>query len=191
MPEPTYIGQCTPAAREMLLDFLDAARGDVASTVAKLDEADLERSLLPTGWTPLQLLVHLAFMERRWIVWGFLGEAVNSPHGDRGDDVLGSFVTPQGWGVDEAIAVLEAQGRRTRDAVDGQDLDTPAALGGRFTTEGEAPSLGWILLHVLGEYTRHQGQLDVAVELLEAAHERYDEVPDADYDEGRTGRADT
>jgi hypothetical protein len=44
-----------------------------------------------------------------------------------------------------------------------------AATGGWFATPEEAPTLGWILLHVLGEYVQHAGHLDIAVELLSSS----------------------
>ena len=42
-------------------------------------------------------------------------------------------------------------------------MDDVATLGGRFTEE--QPTLIWICFHVLQEYARHLGHLDVAVEL--------------------------
>jgi hypothetical protein len=39
-----------------------------------------------------------------------------------------------------------------------------AATGGRFSGD-EAPDLRWICFHVLQEYARHAGHLDIVVEL--------------------------
>jgi hypothetical protein len=38
-------------------------------------------------------------------------------------------------------------------------------VGGRFTSPDQAPTLVRILFHLLQEYARHLGQLDVVVEL--------------------------
>jgi Protein of unknown function (DUF664) len=56
-------------------DVHPAGVGDAvqASGGAKLDglpPAELRASRLPSGWTPLQLLKHRTFVERRWLVWG-------------------------------------------------------------------------------------------------------------------------
>ena len=59
----------------MVLDKLDG-----------LDDAELHASKLPSGWAPLELLQHLVFVERRWLVWGFLGRQMAEPWGDRRDD---------------------------------------------------------------------------------------------------------
>ena len=37
-------------------------------------------------------------------------------------------------------------------------------MGGRFTSE--PPTLEWICFHVLAEYARHAGHLDITVELM-------------------------
>ncbi len=62
--------------------YLDWYRETVIAKVAALDAVDRRTSRLPSGWTPLEMLTHLAHMERRWLVWGFLGEDVEDPWGD-------------------------------------------------------------------------------------------------------------
>ena len=46
-------------------------------------------------------------------------------------------------------------------------LTETAAVGGRFTDEASAPQLQWILLHLIQEYARHTGHLDIARELVD------------------------
>lgn len=46
-------------------------------------------------------------------------------------------------------------------------LTDKARLGGRFKTPDQAPSLGRILFHLLQEYTRHVGHLDIARQLID------------------------
>lgn len=54
--------------------FLDYYRSVIARKIGGLTEAELRTSRLPSGWTPLELLKHLVYMERRWLRWGFLAE---------------------------------------------------------------------------------------------------------------------
>src|SRR5512138_1790376 len=68
--------------RALFLTYLDFYRETVANKVSGLSESDLRSTRLPSGWSPLELVKHLVFMERRWLVWGFLGEAVSDPWGD-------------------------------------------------------------------------------------------------------------
>ena len=73
---------------------------------------------------------------------------------------------PGGRGYLELSARKAAQAARTRTIVEAADLSDRGALGGWFTAPEEAPPLGWILLHVLGEYGTHQGHLDIVAELV-------------------------
>ena len=57
--------------------------------------------------------------------------------------------------------------RRSRELTAGASLTDVARLGGRFTDAGQAPPLGRILFHLLQEYARHLGHLDVARELVD------------------------
>src|SRR6266540_208354 len=93
---------------EVILGLLDFYRDVVAAKLDGLSEEELRGSRLPSGWSPIELLKHLVYMEQRWLVWGFTGE---------------------------------------RD---------PAS-----------PALSWILLHVLQEYARHAGHLDIVRELAD------------------------
>jgi uncharacterized damage-inducible protein DinB len=56
-----------------------------ATLLAKLDGLSAEQltgSIVPSGWSPLGLLKHLVFVERRWMQWGFEGEQLADPWGD-------------------------------------------------------------------------------------------------------------
>lgn len=64
---------------------------------------------------------------------------------------------------------LHREGRRTREIVLSHELTDLAATGGRFGTEQDTPQLQWILLHVLQEYARHAGHLDIARELADGS----------------------
>lgn len=150
--------------RALFLTYLDFYRETVANKVSGLSESDLRSTRLPSGWSPLELVKHLVFMERRWLVWGFLGEPVTDPWGDESEDR---------WhvGPDEDSAQLVAElrrgGARTREVVEGAELSTPGRTGGRFPAGDQSPSLVAILFHVLQEYARHVGHLDVARELID------------------------
>ena len=61
------------------------------------------------------------------------------------------------------VGLLRATGERTRSVLAGHRLDEVAAVGGRF--DENPPTLAWICFHVLQEYARHVGHLDIAAEL--------------------------
>jgi Protein of unknown function (DUF664) len=156
----------TPDLRGLLLDYLDYFRGVVAAKLDGLPRADLTRSRVPSGWTPSGLVHHLVNVERRWLVWGFLGEQVADPWRDADED--GGWVTLHA-SVAELRLMLEEAAARTRAIVEDHQLTDVARPGGRFADVASAPQLHWILLHLLQEYARHVGHLDIARELADGS----------------------
>lgn len=151
---------------EQVLAFLDFHRGVAAAKLSGLSDDALHRSVVPSAWTPADLVNHLIQMERRWVQWGFLAEDVGDPWGDREDDDSWVHTTAD---ASTLVARLHDVGARTRHVVATHDLAERAGVGGRFATVAEAPQLQWILLHVLQEYARHVGHLDIARELIDGA----------------------
>ena len=159
-PEPAS----TADLRGLLLDYLDFFRGVVAAKLDGLSAAELTGSRVPSGWTPAGLVNHLVNVERRWLVWGFLAERVEDPWRDASDD--GGWVT-LGVPIAELRSMLAEAAARTREIVEAHQLTDVASVGGRFTDQASAPQLQWILLHLLQEYARHAGHLDIARELVD------------------------
>ena len=56
---------------------------------------------------------------------------------------------------------------RTEAVASKAELTERARLGGRFSSD--PPTLGWILTHLLQEYARHVGHLDVVRELMDGS----------------------
>ncbi len=157
-PEPTE-----PAASrsDVLVGYLDYFRARLIEIVRALPDGEARRSRLPSGWTPLELAVHLTWVELRWLEWGFLGRPVPDPWGDHRDD---RWHVPAQAGVDDVLAALAARGEASRSIVAAHDLTDVGAPGPRW--DGAPPAtLERILLHLLQEYARHVGHLDIVAEL--------------------------
>ena len=150
--------------REILLQQLSFYRATLLSKLDGLGAEQRTGSILPSGWSPLGLLKHLVFVERRWMQWGFEAEQVADPWGDHDPDSEGWLVTPQDSVVDLTAKMGEIAAR-TEAAASQAELTERARLGGRFSSD--PPTLGWILAHLLQEYARHVGHLDVVRELLD------------------------
>ena len=164
LPEPA---KQTSDTKTLFLDYLDYYRATVAAKLEGLTEAEMRSSRLPSGWAPLELVKHLVFMEQRWLRWGFAAEQVPEPWGD--NDEEGRWYVDRDQSAEGLLAALAEGGRRTRDIVERAALDARSAIGGRFRSPQEAPALVWILFHVLQEYARHAGHLDIARELADGA----------------------
>lgn len=151
---------------ELLLGYLDFYRDSVRRKVSGMAEPELRGSRLPSGWTPLELASHLAYMERRWMQWGFAGDAVAEPWGDD-DPVTGRWRVAPERSLADVLEQLRLTGVQTRATVATARLADRARTGGRFPADSRTPTLSWILFHVMSEYARHLGHLDVARELAD------------------------
>lgn len=157
-PAPTLAASGRP---EVFLRYLDYFRESVLAKVSVLTDEDLRRSRLPSGWTPAELLKHLRHVELRWIEWGFEGRDIGEPWADRRGDRW--YVAPE-ESRDDLLTALRGQGRHTRVVVESHDLATLGAPGPRW--EGaDPPPLERVLFHLMQEYARHLGHLDIVVEL--------------------------
>lgn len=157
-PEPT---EPASSLSEVVLRYLAYFRDGVGRRLEAMTEDEARRSRVPSGWTPLQLVRHLEHMERRWFVWGFEGQAVDEPYGD---EVDGRWAVPDGLGVAEVLASWRRQAALSDAVVRRHALDEVGQPGERW--EGRPPAtLERVLLHVVQEYARHLGHLDIVAEL--------------------------
>ena len=153
----------TPIASrgEVFLGYLDYFRSVLVTKLEALPEPELRRSRLPSGWTPIELLKHLIQVEKRWLEWGFEGQAVADPWADQRD---GRWYVAPDESLAELLAVLAAQAERSRAVILRHDLAEIGQPGERW--DGADPaSLERILFHLLQEYARHVGHLDVVCEI--------------------------
>lgn len=149
--------------------YLDWTRSELVRGVLDLSADDQRTARVPSGWTPLELLSHVLHMEQRWFVWGFLGEPVDDPWGDWtvdepwDEDADGRWQVGDDVRAEELAERLRGIGERTRAVLREFPLTATASPGGRFSED--PPTLEWICFHVLAEYARHAGHLDIVVEL--------------------------
>ena len=151
-------------ARELLLGYLEWYRKALMRKISGLSDDQLRMPVEPLGWSPLGLVQHLGWVERRWMRWGFAAEDVVAyPSG--GDAT--EWTVAAGTSTAEVLAAYHAEVAAANSLATAAALADKARLGGRFKTPGQAPSLGRILFHLLQEYARHVGHLDVARELID------------------------
>ena len=167
--EPAAVG---PAGAARWAGYLEWLREEVIGAVLALGPEEQRHARVPSGWSPLEMLSHLLHMERRWIVWGFLGEPVADPWGDWNvvdPGLAGGGGAAARWAVgaddtaEDLAERLRALGERTRGVLLAEPPEAHARVGGRFPEA--PPTLEWICFHVLVEYARHAGHLDISTEL--------------------------
>jgi len=164
IPEPEPFPEPMTPARsraEVFSRYLDYFRSRLAGKLRELPAAELRRSRLPSGWTPLELVKHLRYVELRWLEWGFEGRDVGNPWADRDGDR---------WhvGADETLTSLlddlRDQAGRSRAIIESHDLSEVGQPSDRWDG-GDPPTLERVLFHLLQEYARHLGHLDIVVEI--------------------------
>jgi uncharacterized damage-inducible protein DinB len=152
--------------QQLLLHVLRRQREHVLAAVEGLDTHDLRRPVLPSGWSCLGLLNHLALDDEL-----FWFQAVIA--GDQGvvDEVLSS--ADNAWSVSADDSPEEVL-RRYRENIESADavittrsLDAAPAWWPDFFGTWRLQSVREILLHVITETATHAGHLDAARELID------------------------
>ena len=157
-PAPTGPAQ---TRSEVFTRYLDYFRSQLITKISALPPGAQRTSSLPSGWTPVELLRHLTYVERRWLEWGFEGRGVGDPWGDRRDDRW--YVAP-GETLAGLTDAARAQAERSAAVIARHDLEEVGQPGERWA--GAPPAtLERVLFHLLQEYARHVGHLDIVCEL--------------------------
>ena len=147
-----------------LLASLDAQRRHVLGILEGLSEEDLRRPVLPSGWTCLGLVRHLALdVERFWFRGVVDGQPIDLDGAD--DDV---------WqvGPDEPADSVFDLYRNEIEQANAIIAATPPDAAPTWWPEELFPNfrmndLREIVLHVITETACHAGHLDAARELID------------------------
>ncbi|MFL6172941.1 MAG: DUF664 domain-containing protein [Marmoricola sp.] len=154
--------------RTNLLDSLNATRRHVLGILDGLDEDALHRSVLPSGWSPVELVQHLALdVERFWFRQVMAGSPTAEHLPGSLEDLENAWKVPPGT---NAAAVIDGY-RREIELADAAiaDLTLDAAPGWwpDFFGDHRMHSLEEVVLHVIVETAAHAGHLDTVRELID------------------------
>jgi Protein of unknown function (DUF664) len=146
--------------------FLDAQRAAVLAIVDGLDDQGLRTPVLPSGWTPLGLIVHLGHAERHWFQQVATGSAPALPWpAEASDDEDAAFASAHPTA--QVFAFYRDQCRQSNAVLASRPLSSPPAGKHNGEMEDDITDLRWIVLHMIEETARHAGHLDAARELLD------------------------
>ena len=120
---------------EVFLGYLDYFRSRLVSKLEALPAGELRRSRLPSGWTPIELLKHVAYDELRWLEWRFEGRSAGDPWADNRD---GRWYVAGEETLQELVAALHAQAARSRAVVESHDLADVGQPGEGWSADGSA-----------------------------------------------------
>lgn len=151
------------AEARALLASLRSQRSHVLGVLEGLPDEALRRVVLPSGWTPLGLVQHLALdVERFWFRAVVAGEPVDLVSGDD------AWRVPPGLPAADVLALYRDEAGRADEIIAARALDAEPAWWPSEVFPGLAPQeLRGTVLHVITETACHAGHLDAARELLD------------------------
>ncbi len=146
-----------------LLASLDHQRDHVLGALEGLNDADLRRPLLPSGWTCLGLVQHLALdVERFWFRAVVAGETVELLSGDEAWQVTADVT------AEDVFNRYRDEIRRANRVIADTALDAdPAWWPQDLFGDWPPRNLRRTMLHVITETACHAGHLDAARELID------------------------
>jgi uncharacterized damage-inducible protein DinB len=154
-------GPLTGDDRPILEGFLNWQRATLLNVCAGLDGGQLAARPIPSsGLSLLGLIRHLAKVERTW----FRQRAAGQPVEPMYDPALGrgaDFDRARASEAEADVARLQAEWRLADEAVAGLEFtDT-------FDVDGELFSLRMVYVHMIYEYSRHNGHADLLRESID------------------------
>ena len=157
--------ETTVDEKTVLLAYLDAQRAHGLGILEGLSEDDLRRSVLPSGWTPVGLVNHLALDDERfWFQAVVAGEAavIDGLAGESDAWQVGPDV-PAG----EILDAYRREIERANAIIAATPLDAPPAWWPDFFGQWRLDDLRDVILHMIVETACHAGHLDAARELID------------------------
>jgi uncharacterized damage-inducible protein DinB len=165
-PEPPLAGDEIGTLR----GFLDLQRATFAWKCAGLDSKGLQTSVASSTMTLGGMMKHLALVEESWF-----GERLRD-RDDRPPWNVIDWKSDPDWewrsAADDSPEQLHAQWDESVAYANAM-LDEALSEGGveqlarRKLSDGCAPSLRWILCHMIEEYARHNGHADLIREAID------------------------
>jgi hypothetical protein len=155
------------AERAALTAFLQAQRRSVLAIVEGLGDDSVREVVVPSGWTPLGMIEHLAHAERFWFQQVLTGRADPLPWPPPGndDDEGGPFVT--GHQREEVLAFYRKQCGVSDEVLSRTALTASPSGDVLPDLADEIHDARDIILHMIEETARHAGHLDLARELID------------------------
>ncbi|MDQ1692046.1 MAG: hypothetical protein QOD87_2154 [Pseudonocardiales bacterium] len=165
-PEPPLAADETAT----LLGFLEYQRATLAWKCAGLDAAGLRARVAASSMTLGGMLKHLAYVEDLWCSRWLHGRDRRPPWDtvDWDADPDWEWHSAAEDSPEQLHALWQDAVARSRTLVAEALADGGLErLAQRTWPEGEAPSLRWIVVHLIEEYARHNGHADLLRESVD------------------------
>ncbi|MGH3170974.1 MAG: DUF664 domain-containing protein, partial [Trebonia sp.] len=147
---------------EALMLALNQQREHIIGALEGLSEDDMRRAVLPSGWTPLGLVRHLAMdVERFWFRAAVAGEKVELCDGAEAWEI------PPGMSGPAVIDFYRGEIAAADAIIAATPIDAMPKWWPDVFTDFPARPLRRVVLHVITETATHAGHMDAARELID------------------------
>jgi uncharacterized damage-inducible protein DinB len=147
----------------LLRGYLQGQRRHVLAAFDGLSDEDMHRAVLPSGWSGVQLLHHLALDDERFWVRAMIGGDVDARDG----------LSDNAWAVPDGLSVSDVRELYLRETQLSDAVLTEVDLGGAPAWWPDFMGKQWmqsnrdVLLHVIVETAAHAGHADAVRELID------------------------
>ena len=153
-----------------LLGFLEFQRATLAWKCSGVDASGMRATVGVSTMTLGGLLKHLAYVESDWFSRWLHGRHPVPPWDtvDWSSDPDWEWRSAADDSPEELLALWRDAVEQSRSLVESALADGgPARPAQRTGSDGRAPSLRWILVHMIEEYARHNGHADLLRESID------------------------
>jgi hypothetical protein len=163
-PEPPWAGD----EKSTLIGFLEFHRATLRWKCAGLTPDQLiQRSAPPSTLRLLGLVRHLVEVESGWLSQRFDGQPEYSEYSsEQNPDGELDVTEADEESVAATWARYDLEVARSRAIIDAAGLNDLAA---RPMSDGNRPTMRWILVHLIEEYARHNGHADLLRQAIDGA----------------------
>jgi hypothetical protein len=153
--------------RDALFEFLNDQRDHAVGILEDLSEEQLHRAVLPSGWSPLGMVRHLAIdVEHYWfrcIIGGEpLGWFAENGYGDSASWKVGETELAA-----DGLALYRREIEKANEVIAATPLGMAPRQRDEWWGDWEVPDFRFVMLHVIAETACHAGHLDAARELID------------------------
>jgi hypothetical protein len=151
--------------KHALLACLEFQRAHVVGILAGLSEEELRREVLPSGWSALGLVQHLALeVERFWFRRVLAGETITA---DSQGEETSAWLVAADTTPEEIFDLYGREIERANAIIESTAIDAAPAWWPDYFDGWRLDDLRGILLHVIPETATHAGHLDAVRELID------------------------
>ncbi|MEZ5376786.1 MAG: DinB family protein [Acidimicrobiales bacterium] len=158
--------QASATEHDRLIAALDANRTHILQAIDGLDDEQLRRPTLPSGWSLIGLIRHLTLADERYWFDSIVGGA---PFGWFPEEPGADWIVDDDESVADVIAEYKAEIERSNTTLRAARLDGPPRQRDPLWDEWgiDFPDVRYIALHMLTETAVHAGHVDAVRELID------------------------